>query len=323
MTQQKADNVFTIVLLGVTGAGKSTFASIASGKQVKIGHGVDPCTQDPLAVTFEMGDQSIVLIDTPGFDDDTRSDVEILRDIAEWLGHEGFISKHRPLDGLILLHPATHTKISRNERKRSRLLEKILGQDAYSRVVIATTMWENLPDQFEKSYNSRTDEAGPWHSFRTLGATVTKHNNTPKSAHDIIRTIISNAAKQKWGPRTKSPGLLNSDLANPLGDELRLQLEEDADLAARLLRDHKKHRPTKEGKKSKDLDERRKYQIEEHKWRLEKQELEENLDARQKQVKRMDRTIVSCTLFNSPLYPYSGTLDMDEPLTSTPHSVGR
>jgi len=35
----------TIILLGVTGAGKSTFVSLASAKRdIKIGHGVDPCT---------------------------------------------------------------------------------------------------------------------------------------------------------------------------------------------------------------------------------------------------------------------------------------
>ena len=132
------DRQITIVLLGVTGAGKSTFAHIASGQNVVIGHGVDPCTQDPLAVHFKLGDRNIVLVDTPGFDDDVRSDVEILGDIAKWLAQEGLITD-RPVDGLILLHPATHTFSSGNEKKRKRLLESILGDDAYSRVVIATT----------------------------------------------------------------------------------------------------------------------------------------------------------------------------------------
>jgi len=42
-TSQKTDGEVVIALLGVTGAGKSTFVSIASGERLEIGHGVDPC----------------------------------------------------------------------------------------------------------------------------------------------------------------------------------------------------------------------------------------------------------------------------------------
>lgn len=42
-TNRKKDTEVKIVLVGVTGAGKSTFASIASGQKLEIGHGVDPC----------------------------------------------------------------------------------------------------------------------------------------------------------------------------------------------------------------------------------------------------------------------------------------
>ncbi|KAK0623879.1 P-loop containing nucleoside triphosphate hydrolase protein [Immersiella caudata] len=295
MTQPAGPEQFTIVLLGVTGAGKSTFASIASGKKVIVGHGVDPCTQDPLAVEFPLGDRNVILIDTPGFDDDLRSDVEILRDIADWLGKEGYITKDRPLDGLILLHPATHTVISRNERKRSRLLEKILGENAYSRVVIATTMWENIgPDCFTRSHSRRVGATGPWTNFCKKGATIIKHDNSTTSAHDIIQLIISNASNQKPGSKTQT--LLDAAFATPLSEEIRAQLEEEVDLAWKLLQDHRKHRPPKEWKKSKDLLERSRYQHWEREmrddWRREKKELEKTLKGHQKKLMGMETTIV-------------------------------
>ncbi|KAK5651195.1 hypothetical protein OQA88_12743 [Cercophora sp. LCS_1] len=297
MTQPTDDNHrVTIVLLGVTGAGKSTFTSIASGKDVVIGYGVDPCTQDPLAVSFKLKNQNIVLIDTPGFDDDARSDVEILRDIAEWLVEEQLITKNRPLDGLILLHPATHTVISGNERKRARLLERILGNDAYSRVVIATTMWENLaPDDPLGSLGGldRVGSNGVWDSFQKKGATITKHDNSSKSAHRIIEII---ASKSREGARDKT--LLNDGLATPLSEELRAQLEDDVDFAWELLQDHKASRPPKVWKRSEIDWERQRYKDwernERDEWRREAKELQKKLAEKQKIIKKMDSIIVSC-----------------------------
>ncbi|KAK5651197.1 hypothetical protein OQA88_12745 [Cercophora sp. LCS_1] len=284
----------TIVLLGVTGAGKSTFASIASGKDVRIGHGVDPCTQDPLAVKFKLGDQEIVLIDTPGFDDDKRSDLEILRDIAGWLGQRGYVTQHRSLDGLILLHPATHAVVSKNERKRSRILESILGEDAYNRVVIAATMWEHLEhEEFNDLLHGRAGEKGPWVKFRNKGATITTHDNTAKSAHRIIQLIINNTARCKEGP--KAATILSKELVTPLGEELRAQIEEDMDLTWKLLQDHKKKHPPKEWKKSKDVNERFRYEEwkrdSESNWKRETKELEKRLEIQQKKLNKMDSMI--------------------------------
>jgi len=321
MTQPKDDDHrVTIVLLGVTGAGKSTFTAMASGREVKIGHGVDPCTQDPLAVQFELKDQTIVLVDTPGFDDDARSDVEILRDIAEWLGKEGHITKERPLDGLILLHPATHTAVSGNERKRARLLEKILGDDAYSRVVIATTMWENLgPDDSMGIFGGRdrVGKNGVWDSFHRKGATITKHDNTPESAHRIIDLITSKSRKG-----TKARTLLSDGLATPLSEELRAQLEEDVDLAWRLLKDHGSDRIPKEWKRSKDEEERQRYKLWEKEmrddWRRENRELQKKLEMQQKKLKKMDSIIVS-----SGLPIFNSTLEANRLLTFVAQRIGR
>ena len=42
--ERRKDGKVMIALLGVTGAGKTTFVSLASGRNdLKIGHGVDPC----------------------------------------------------------------------------------------------------------------------------------------------------------------------------------------------------------------------------------------------------------------------------------------
>ncbi|KAK0649146.1 P-loop containing nucleoside triphosphate hydrolase protein [Cercophora newfieldiana] len=283
------DHQVTIVLLGVTGAGKSTFASIASRSPVTIGHGIEPCTQDPLAVRFKLPDsgQSIVLIDTPGFDDSVRTDLEILADIAKWLASQGFVRKH-PLDGLILLHPATHAVVRRNETQRTRLLEKLLGDDAYSRVIIATTMWENLSaEEFMASvggHMGRFGEQGVWANFRKKGATFMRHDNTEESAHKIIQHIVSKSKD------LKAKTLLHGGLADNarVGDEVRQQLEEAFDFTHEQLKLHKKERPPKEDRKSKDSEKQRRYM----EWEAEKRELEEMLKAQERRLKKLDSMIL-------------------------------
>jgi len=107
--------------------------------------------------------------------------------------NQGILSQKQTVNALILLHP-----ITRNERRRTRLLEKLLGEDAYKRVTIATTMWGSLAPEYaaelerdliEKS--NRLGEGNLWGDFRKRGAAVERHDNTKESAHNIIRRIIT------------------------------------------------------------------------------------------------------------------------------------
>jgi predicted GTPase len=87
--------------MGATGAGKSSFIAVATGKPVRIGHTLDPCkrftrlwsenvcpydhkkltlgTTSPEGFDLVCLDGTAVsLIDTPGFNDFRRSDMDIL-----------------------------------------------------------------------------------------------------------------------------------------------------------------------------------------------------------------------------------------------------
>lgn len=62
------------------------FINSASGGNLRVGQGLKSCTSKvQIASTFELDGRDVTLIDTPGFDDTTRSDAEILRMIAAFL----------------------------------------------------------------------------------------------------------------------------------------------------------------------------------------------------------------------------------------------
>ena len=299
--RQKKARQFTILLIGVTGAGKSTFAAHASGADVVIGDDLDPCTQDPLAVPFMLDGYQIVLIDTPGFDDDKRGDVEILHDVSKWMISEGMLSKNQPVDALILLHPVTRDMdgITGEERRRTRLLEKLLGDDSYKRVTIATTMWGSLDPIYaaelerDLTKSHRLGEGGVWHDFCKRGASVERHDNSRDSAHGIIRRIIdrSNAAE-------KPPGMQRSkDTANrnviSLGPSFFKQLvhdlEEDIEALRKDILLHREDEPELPVGQAADPAEQLRWKV----WEKDKMELEERVARREAHLRKLRTAVVS------------------------------
>lgn len=279
-----------IALLGVTGAGKTTFAQHASGdKTLKVGHSIYSCTQEPQIISFKLDGRSISLIDTPGFDDDTRSDVEVLEQLARWLASRGHLRKNQ-LDGLILLQPITAHRVGGTERKRTRLLKKILGEDAYKHIIIATTMWEQIKDEndMEERLQGRRDDL--WGDMLAKGAEIVKHANNKESAHEIIRkTILVSEKSGKFKP------LLQTELiGNPLvvettaGKDVKKQLEKQIGNTRRQLEDHMKKKPPRPQPHRKNTSEANAMaRIKRREWDNDRKTQQETLDMLQFRLKRL------------------------------------
>jgi hypothetical protein len=62
------------------------FINLASGSNLRVGGGLESCTSSVnTAQAFKLDGRSVTLIDTPGFDDTSKSDSDILRMIAAFL----------------------------------------------------------------------------------------------------------------------------------------------------------------------------------------------------------------------------------------------
>ena len=62
------------------------FINFASGSNLRIGMGLESCTDEVRRVDeFTLDGRRVILIDTPGFDDTSKSDVDIMRMIAVFL----------------------------------------------------------------------------------------------------------------------------------------------------------------------------------------------------------------------------------------------
>jgi len=262
-----------------------------------------------------------------------RSDVEVLEDIARWMTKKGHL-RQKLLDGLIFLHPITLNRVGGSERRRTRLLEKILGPGAYKRVIIATTMWEVLSADYnvERRLRGRTGAGGVWHDMTFQGASLLKHSNTRESAHRIIQMIVDMADRSGVVETQLQIELrTNKNRINDtaVGRELKSQLEMDIALLKQELAEHRRNcplplsprqqhsrkRPPRQGNGRKTAREKRgaednqrgenkvddiqrKEERSEQKkemddWRMVEREINDRLENRTQQLKRLDGLGVS------------------------------
>ncbi|EKM58577.1 uncharacterized protein PHACADRAFT_253025 [Phanerochaete carnosa HHB-10118-sp] len=217
----------TIVVMGATGAGKSTFINLVSNSKFEVGYGLESCTSEvDVAAPFMLDGKPVTLIDTPGFDDTVKTEAEILRLIAEFLSVT--YKQGRTLHGIVFLQRITDTRMGGVARKNFRLFRKLCGDDTLRNVIIATNMWGNVEPALGASREREMAESDLF--FKPAlekGAHMVRHDNTIESAHRIIREIIG------FPPAPLQIQRETVDQRKPLaetgaGQDLRADLEQQA-----------------------------------------------------------------------------------------------
>ncbi|PCH42116.1 nucleoside triphosphate hydrolase protein [Wolfiporia cocos MD-104 SS10] len=181
-----------ILVMGATGAGKTTFVNLISHSNLEVGHGLASCTADMQIVEMEFAGQQITLVDTPGFDDTERPQADVLKQIATFLQrtYEG----GRKVDGLIFMHRISDNRMGGTAVSNYRLFSRVCGEGAMKNVVIVTNMWnEVLPEMGV----ARERELRETFFAKELshGARMLPHDATERSARAIMQELIGNQAE--------------------------------------------------------------------------------------------------------------------------------
>ncbi|KAJ5649331.1 uncharacterized protein N7484_003054 [Penicillium longicatenatum] len=135
-----------IAVMGVTGAGKSTFIQTASqSPEVVVGHSLESCTSEMRGYTLHYKGYNINLIDTPGFNDTNKSETEVLRDIAEWL--RGSYECQQKLHGVIYLHSINNPRMEGSALRNLRMFRQLCGEEPLKNVILGTTFWGRVNEQ--------------------------------------------------------------------------------------------------------------------------------------------------------------------------------
>ncbi|TKA78973.1 hypothetical protein B0A55_02554 [Friedmanniomyces simplex] len=182
-SEAKARPRVHVIVMGVTGSGKSYFIQVASGRDDV---GVDTSEVQPFE--FEYEGHHITLIDTLGFNDTDRSETEVLRSLAEYLAFT--YRDGSKLTGIIYLQSITDQRIDRSTHRNLKILKRLIGPHAFRNVIFATTKWghvRKLEAEAKESHLCRDEEF--WAPMIERGARVARFDDTRESAMQMVLSL--------------------------------------------------------------------------------------------------------------------------------------
>ncbi|EMD33878.1 hypothetical protein CERSUDRAFT_76065 [Gelatoporia subvermispora B] len=197
-------------VMGPTGSGKSKVINTVTGSQFRVGTGLESCTGQVELATLDLDGQLVALVDTPGFDDSSRSQADIFKEISAFLRQSGI------------------------GQENFRMFRKICGSGAMENVAIVTNMWSEVKEEVGLE---RERELGPKPLFFKdaidNGARMMRYHDSKKSGRRIIRSLLDTSPRtlqiqqetvdeQKSLPRTEA----GTDLQKKLDGQLTKYGEE-------------------------------------------------------------------------------------------------
>ncbi|KAF4634497.1 hypothetical protein G7Y89_g3597 [Cudoniella acicularis] len=128
----------------------------------------------------------------PGFNDTRRSDTEILKEITEELSAIKILGFK--LRGIIWLHRITDNRMTGSDIRNLDIFKKLVGEGAFSNVVLATTMWGKVTDMSEAVARDRELREEFWSDMSAKGSTTTRFDGSEASAQGIVSQLLGRKA---------------------------------------------------------------------------------------------------------------------------------
>ncbi|KAF8805168.1 hypothetical protein BYT27DRAFT_7192832 [Phlegmacium glaucopus] len=196
-----------IAVMGPTGSGKSTFINIITDFEIGVGHNLESCTNEVNNVRISMPELAygdLVFVDTPGFDDTNKSDVDILKMVADWL--KSTYAKNILLSGLLYFHRITDNRMAGTPLKNLRMFEELCGKNSFQNVILATTMWDDI-DNATGAAREEELKSKYWRAMLDRNSTTGRFLRTRESAFALIDPLIDAA-------NTRSSVLLQQEMVD-------------------------------------------------------------------------------------------------------------
>jgi len=268
-----------ILVMGVTGVGKSTFIKYATGCDVVVGHGQSSCeygqidakdfranhyvlqTGTAKVQCFQIPQTNFFLMDTPGFDDTHISDTQILREIAQAL-LDSFNDKAE-IQGALYIHPVVEARMRGSGVKNLRMFKKVLGMNGMKNCRLVTTKWKLVEEAVGADREKELCESDDfWRPLVRAGATTVRFDDSTESAMNILGPLVFGPSfePQLLGelrdgttlPQTEAGQVVNDDVEEATKahatelkelekEKMEALAQKDFEYAAQLEEEKKKH----------------------------------------------------------------------------------
>jgi len=195
LRRQRNDIASMVLLMGSTGTGKSYFINkLKEGSTVE-SDSLYSCTATCQLVQTKIGRTNVAVVDCPGFNDTTRSDTEILAEIAKVLSSQYLQSKKLQLRGILYLRDISKTRMEGSDVNTLKLFARLVGKKAFPHVVLVTTMWSRLGSNGQNLGDRKEMELKEdfWREMIMEGSYMQRFSGTKDSAEGIISQLIGDA----------------------------------------------------------------------------------------------------------------------------------
>ncbi|KAG1750748.1 P-loop containing nucleoside triphosphate hydrolase protein [Suillus lakei] len=173
-----------IAIMGPSGSGKTTFINEASGSDFAIGKGLESCTSEVQATKpFKLNGREVTLIDTPGFDDTSRSDTDILAMIGAYLSQT--YEYGAKLAGIVYMHRISDFRMGGTNKRNFKMFRELCGESTLRNVLIVTNMWSEVASDLGEMREKELENT-------FFKARMLRHEGTRESTHRILRYLIHN-----------------------------------------------------------------------------------------------------------------------------------
>lgn len=180
-----------ILTMGLTGVGKSTFIHAATGDTaVTVGHGLQSQTKNisTHTTTFPHPTSNAPLnfriIDTPGFDDTSRSATDIFLTIVTFLAD--LAHSNVQIDGILYIHRISDDRMSGTSMRALDLFRALAGDAFMKKVVLLTSHWDRARPHDLALEREAELKADFWDKMLACGARTERFLRTTESAREVL-----------------------------------------------------------------------------------------------------------------------------------------
>ncbi|KAL1614554.1 hypothetical protein SLS56_012062, partial [Neofusicoccum ribis] len=144
-------------------------------------------TRECKLIPVEIGNSKALLLDTPGFDDTTRTDSDILSEIATVLAAQYELGVQ--LKGIIFMQRITDIKMTGSSMKTLQIFKKIVGDAALRNVLLITSRWAGLDEGLGAARERQLREEF-WAYMLAKGSTMSRFHGDRHSAIALVAQIL-------------------------------------------------------------------------------------------------------------------------------------
>ena len=149
------------------------------------------------------------------------------------------------LAGILYFHRITDKPPVGTPLKNLRMFEKLCGKNAFSNIILTTTMWDRV-DKTTGQEREKELERQYWESMIKLGSTTVRFRNTRDSACEILDQVLQSGLYRHAVLLEDAEGLLKeTDAGRPVYTALKSLIKRQQD-ALKEIRDKTKEQTDRE-----------------------------------------------------------------------------